>query len=154
VIDPSTAAPVKAGSLISGVVTWAAIEMIRLFIPIAGTWAFIAYPLYRQLWLIQPASTFGIIGTGMLVMMINYVLALLVIGWMDKKWHPQSTGAEPTPPLKLGLTRRWSIIGGSILAGWIVLSLAIWNSSLDTPEIKIAVVQPEVSPIVSINRGA
>ena len=137
----------------SGVVTWAAIEMIRLFIPIAGTWAFIAYPLYRQLWLIQPANIFGIIGTGMLVMMINYVLALLVIGWLDKKGLPQSTDAEFTPPLDASLTRRWSIIGGSILAGWIVLSLAIWNIPLDTPEVKVAAVQPEVSPIVSINRG-
>lgn len=30
-----------------GVLNWAGTEMIRLFIPIAGTWAFIAYPLYR-----------------------------------------------------------------------------------------------------------
>ena len=139
--------------IVSGVITWAAIEMIRLFIPIAGTWAFIAYPLYRQLWLIQPASIFGIIGTGMLVMMVNYVLALLVIGWLDKRWWPQSTGVETTLPLDAALTRRWSIIGSSVLAGWIVLSLAIWNSSLDTAEVKVAAVQPEVSPIVSINRG-
>ena len=139
--------------VISGVITWAGIEMIRLFIPIAGTWAFIAYPFYRQLWLIQPASIFGIIGTGMLVMMINYVLALLVIGWLDKKWQLDVTGSEPALPLGAGLTRRWSIIGGSILTGWVILSLFIWNSSLDTPEVKVAAVQPEVSPIASINRG-
>lgn len=139
--------------VISGIATWAGIEMIRLFIPIAGTWAFIAYPLYRQLWLIQPASIFGIIGTGMLVMMINFVLALSVIGWMDKRWQPEVTGDEPALPLKAALSRRWAIIGGSILAGWIVLSLVIWNSSLDTPKIKVAAIQPAVSPIASINRG-
>ena len=139
--------------VLSGVIGWAAIEMIRLFIPIAGTWAFIAYPLYQQLWLIQPASIFGIIGTGMLVMMVNYVLALLVIFWLDKKWLLKKIGDETTAPLQAGLIRRWSIIGGSILVGWVVLSLAIWNSSLDTPEVRVAAVQPEVSPIVSINRG-
>ncbi len=139
--------------VISGVVTWAAIEMVRLFIPIAGTWAFIAYPLYRQLWLIQPASIFGIIGTGMLVMMVNHVLALQVIGWLDRKFQPKSSAAESTPPFGAGIIRRWSIIGSSVLAGWIVLSLVIWNSSLETPEIKVAAIQPEASPIVSINRG-
>ncbi len=139
--------------VVSGVLSWAGIEMIRLFIPIAGTWAFIAYPLYRQLWLIQPASVFGIIGVGMLVMMINHVLALLVIGWLDTKWHPQKAGAESALPLEAGLTRRWFIIGSSILAGWLILSLAILNTSLDTPEVKVAAVQPGVSPIASINRG-
>ena len=139
--------------VISGVLTWGAIEMIRLFIPIAGTWAFIAYPLYRQLWLIQPASIFGIIGTGMLVMMTNYFLAMLVIGRMDQKWQPQGSGNEPALPLDAGLARRWSVIGGSILAGWIALSLVLWNSSLEAPEVKVAAIQPEVSPIVSINRG-
>ncbi len=42
--------------ILSGVVNWAGSEMIRLFIPIAGTWAFIAYPFYRQLWLIHSSN--------------------------------------------------------------------------------------------------
>jgi len=34
--------------VVEGALSWAGIEMVRLFIPIAGTWGFIAYPLYRQ----------------------------------------------------------------------------------------------------------
>jgi apolipoprotein N-acyltransferase len=135
--------------VISGVTTWAGIEMIRLFLPIAGTWAFIAYPLYRQLWLIQPAGIFGIIGTGMLVMMINHVLALLIIGQIDKKLLPETTGNNPVLPFNNALPRRWAMLSGFILAGWIALSVTLLNIPLDTPSVRVAAVQPAVSPIVS-----
>lgn len=137
----------------NGVINWAAIEMIRLFIPIAGTWAFIAYPFYRQLWLIQPASIFGIIGVGMLVMLVNHILALLVMGWLDKRWQPETLADAPALPLKTNLSRRWALAGGSILVGWTALSLILLNSPLETPSIRTAAVQPAISPIVSLNRG-
>ena len=141
-----------------GVLTWAGIEMIRLFLPIAGTWAFIAYPLYRQLWLIQPAGIFGIIGTGMLVMLINHVLALQVINWFDQRWdgdnsNTGATGAACCVPGS-GLVRGWTVGGGAIVAAWVVLSLLMLNSSLNTPAVRVAAIQPPVSPIVSYNQNA
>lgn len=135
--------------VLSGVTTWAGIEMIRLFLPVAGTWAFIAYPLYRQLWLIQPAGIFGIIGTGMLVMLINHVLALVVIGRIDKRLPPEAAGKTSALTLDAALPRRWAKIGGMILTGWIILSIVMWNSLPDAPSVKVAAVQPAVSPIVS-----
>ena len=139
--------------VISGVLGWAGIEMIRLFLPVAGTWAFIAYPLYRQLWLIQPASIFGIIGTGMLVMMINYILALFFIGWLDKKWKLGLDNDKLPLVDYFIIQRRWLKIGSFVLMGWITLSLFLWNNALDSPSIRTAAVQPSVSPIVNINRG-
>lgn len=138
--------------VISGVLGWAGIEMIRLFLPIAGTWAFIAYPLYRQLWIIQPASIFGIIGTGMLVMMINYVLALFFIGWIDKKWGLKFDNDKLSLVDFSIILPRCFKTGSFILIGWIVLSLFLWNNTVDSPSIRTAAVQPSVSPIVSINR--
>jgi len=138
--------------VINGVLTWAGIEMIRLFIPVAGTWAFIAYPLYRQLWLIQPASIFGIIGTGMLVMLINHVLSLLIIGWLDKKNQlelPDNRYSSPIP-ITMGLSRRWAVIGGSIVTVWIMLSLILLNSPINSPSVRVAAIQPAISPIGSI----
>lgn len=35
-----------------GIVAWVGIEPIRIFIPIAGTWGFVAYTLHSQPWLI------------------------------------------------------------------------------------------------------
>lgn len=140
--------------VISGVITWAGIEMIRLFLPIAGTWAFIAYPLYRQLWLIQPASIFGIIGTGMLVMLVNHVLALQVIGWLDQKWPLFSSLSDAAvTPLQPIIYRRWAMIGGVVVVAWLAISLGIFVGAADTPSVRVAAIQPAVSPIVSSNRG-
>jgi apolipoprotein N-acyltransferase len=140
--------------VISGIITWAGIEMIRLFLPVAGTWAFIAYPLYRQLWLIQPASIFGIIGTGMLVMLINHVLALQVIGWLDQKWPFFSSLSDTAvTPLQPIIYHRWAMIGGITVVAWLAISLGIFVGAADSPTVRVAAIQPAVSPIVSSNRG-
>ena len=135
--------------VISGISSWAGSEMIRLFIPIAGTWAFIAYPFYRQVWLIQPVSIFGIIGMGMLVMMVNHVVTLLVMNWMDNRWKL----ADDAPPLVAGQIRRWKWVGGIVIVVWIGLSLILFNLPLDTATHKVAAIQPSVSPVVNANQG-
>jgi apolipoprotein N-acyltransferase len=140
--------------VINGIITWAGIEMIRLFLPIAGTWGFIAYPLYRQLWLIQPASIFGIIGTGMLVMLVNYVLALLIINRIDARWPALGALQGKTASIPEDkLVHRWLTLGSLVLAGWLVLSIILYNIPLQTPTVKVGAIQPAVSPIISINRG-
>ena len=135
--------------VLSGIANWSGSEMIRLFLPIAGTWAFIAHPFYRQLWLIQPVSIFGIIGMGAMVIMVNYTLALLLMGWLDTRWKL----AADAPAVPAGVLRRWAIIGGSVLAAWIALSLVLLNIPLNTPTVKVAAIQPSVSPIITANQG-
>jgi len=56
--------------VLQGTVAWVGIEMIRIFIPIAGTWGFVAYTLHSQPWLIQPASLFGIFGVSALIILL------------------------------------------------------------------------------------
>ncbi|PKO11895.1 MAG: hypothetical protein CVU39_26880 [Chloroflexi bacterium HGW-Chloroflexi-10] len=133
----------------SGVASWAGSEMIRLFIPIAGTWAFAAYPLYRQLWLIQPVSIFGIIGMGMLISLINLSFAMLCIAALDKRWKlPQEKSILPLP-----LAKRWVLIGSSVLVVWILISLVQYNRPLDTPSVRAAAIQPAISPIITANQN-
>ncbi|MBP7228798.1 MAG: apolipoprotein N-acyltransferase [Longilinea sp.] len=133
--------------VLSGVISWAGNEMIRLFIPIAGTWAFIAYPFYQQVWLIQPVSIFGIIGMGALILLVNYVLALLLMRWLDERWQL----AADAPRLTAALVRRWAWIGGASLTGWVLLSLLLLNLPLDTPTVRAAAIQPELSPVLTAN---
>ncbi len=135
--------------VLGGISSWAGSEMIRLFLPIAGTWAFIAYPFYRQLWLIQPVSIFGIIGMGMLVMLVNHVLALWLLGWLDARW----TLAADAPLLEAGLLRRWKLAGAVIITSWVVIGLVLLNTPLGTPALRVAAIQPDVSPIISANQG-
>ena len=134
--------------VISGITSWAGSEMIRLFIPIAGTWAFIAYPLYRQTWLIQPVSIFGIIGMGMLIMMVNHVITLLILKWIDHRWV-----LSDAPLLKAIFLRRWVLSGGVILMVWIMLSLVLFIIPLNTSKVTVAAIQPQASPINSANEG-
>ncbi len=129
--------------VVSGTLNWAGVEMIRLFIPIAGTWAFIAYPFYRQVWLIQPVSVFGIIGMGMLVILINHVVTLLVLRWIDGRWRLDAD----TVPVNAGLARRWTWIGGAVAGCWVVLSLVLLNLPLHTPQVTVAAIQPNAGSL-------
>ncbi len=133
--------------VLEGAVSWAGIEMIRLFIPIAGTWGFIAYPLYRQLWFIQPASIFGIIGVGALIMLVNLVLAQGILYWLKSR-----EGGEAAKMLSSRMVTRWSNGTALALVGWTVLSLILFNPG-DGPIVKAAAIQPDISPIITGNRG-
>ena len=131
-----------------GVVAWVGIEMIRIFIPIAGTWGFVAYTLHSQPWLIQPASIFGIFGASALILLVNYALGLAALRWLDRPWQPES--GMPTPALRL--VRRWGIVASITVVAWIGLSLALFLVPQGS-SVRVAAIQPDVSPILSANRG-
>ncbi|MCX8062174.1 MAG: hypothetical protein N3D16_06295 [Anaerolineales bacterium] len=133
----------------SGVLNWAGIEMIRLFIPIAGTWAFIAYPLFRQTWLIQPVGIFGIIGMGMVVILINYALAMGSLWLYDRKTNltPSEVNLSGT------LVKNWLLATAVILIAWISLSLFLYLQPLSTPTLQVAAIQPSRSLIMSALAG-
>jgi apolipoprotein N-acyltransferase len=133
--------------VLEGALSWAGMEMIRLFIPIAGTWGFIAYPLYRQLWFIQPVSIFGIIGQGMLIMTVNLVLSLGIIKWIDSR-------SSEGKPLRIvaKMVSRWAYGTGIVLILWTVLSVLLFNPA-SAPTVTAAAIQPDVSPIITGNQG-
>ncbi|OQX63757.1 MAG: hypothetical protein B5M51_04780, partial [Anaerolinea sp. 4484_236] len=88
-----------------GALTWVGIEMIRGFIPIMGTWAFVANTLHSQPWLIQPVSVFSIFGLSLLVMFVNYGLGLGALYLFDKRWK-----LDPdVQPIACRLVRSWSL---------------------------------------------
>ena len=133
--------------VIEGALGWAGMEMIRLFIPIAGTWGFIAYPLYRQLWFIQPASIFGIIGQGVLIMVVNMVLAQGVFYWLDRRNNPQA--ASILPPK---MVSRWAVGTGAAVIAWTALSLVLFRPA-EGPIVRVGAIQPDISPIVTSMAG-
>ena len=133
--------------VLEGTLSWGAIEMVRLFIPIAGTWGFIACPLYRQVWFIQPVSIFGIIGQGMLIMSVNYILALGIINWIDK-------GERFSAPSQISekLVRHWANGSALALILWTGLSLILMQTNAGQ-KVTTTAVQPDISPIVTGNLG-
>ncbi|MBN2389776.1 MAG: hypothetical protein JXR84_03575 [Anaerolineae bacterium] len=133
--------------LLQGIVAWVGIELIRIFIPIAGTWGFVAYTLHSQPWLIQPASIFGIFGVSALIILVNYALGLGALRLWDRRWPLDD--AMPTPTLHL--TRRWLIVAGATLGVWTGLSLILLFAP-EGPTVRVAAIQPAASPIISANQ--
>lgn len=107
--------------VLDGVFSWVAIEFIRIFIPIFGTWAFLPYAFYNQPWFIQPVKIFSIFGLSILIMAVNYSLGLLFVN----------------PSRKAG---KVVIIILLIVISWVSLSLMLYrNASSET--IKVGVIQ-------------
>lgn len=116
-----------------GALNWVGFEMIRGFIPIMGTWAFVANTLYGQPWLIQPVSVFSIFGLGLLIMFVNYGLALGALYLFDRRWKLDADA----PVIGAAWARRWLVGVLVALIAWAGLSLALWRTPT-TPTVRAA----------------
>ena len=106
-----------------GALTWVGIEMIRSFIPIMGTWAFVANTLHSQPWLIQPVSIFSIFGLSLLIMLVNYGLGLGALYIFDKRLKLDTD----VPSLPSRLVRNWSLGLLAALIAWTSISLVLYR---------------------------
>ena len=118
-----------------GPIIWVGIEMIRGLVPFFGTWGFVAYTLYNQPWLIQPVSVFSIYGLNLLVIMVNYTIALGVLFVLEKL----GVGEQPKLFAQVNL-RRVGLGVGSALLAWTVLSLAMFQPKPGT--LTVAAIHP------------
>ncbi|RME64250.1 MAG: carbon-nitrogen hydrolase family protein, partial [Caldilineae bacterium] len=107
-----------------GALNWVGFEMIRGFIPIMGTWGFVANTLYSQPWLIQPVSIFSIFGLGLLIMSVNYGLGLGALHLFDRRW----TLDPDIPILRTHAVRNWTLGVLAALVLWCGLSLALYRT--------------------------
>ncbi|MFN4293788.1 MAG: nitrilase-related carbon-nitrogen hydrolase [Thermoflexales bacterium] len=119
--------------ILQGALNWVGFEMIRGFIPIMGTWGFVANTLHGQPWLIQPISVFSIFGLGLLIMAVNYAIGLGALYLFDRRWQ-----LDPHIPALAGHSVRNWIAGVTVaLTLWIALSLALFRTPT-TPTVRVA----------------
>lgn len=121
--------------VLQGVFAWVGFEMVRAtFIPVIATSAFIGYSQATQAWLIQPVSVFSVYGLNLVIMLVNYVLAMGALAWYDRRQNlPASLAVD------VRLTRRWLAVLGVVLVAWFGISLAILNRAPnDAPTIRVA----------------
>lgn len=122
--------------VVEGTVAWIGLEYIRVLI--FGTWGFVSHPLYEQAWLLQPISIFGIFGSGLLIMAINYSLALGAMRWFDTQFH-----WDKQPMVEASASRRWLVGTAVATTIWIAISLIQYAAIPDNPEtIRVASLQP------------
>ncbi len=113
---------------------WVGFEMIRAtFIPLIATSAFIGYTQATQAWLFQPVAIFSVYGFNLLIILVNYMLALGLIAWYDRRYRP--AGVTVTGRL----AKRWLLVIGAILAAWVGLSLIMLSRTpAETPLVRVA----------------
>jgi apolipoprotein N-acyltransferase len=114
---------------------WVSGELLRSYVPVLGTWAFLAYALYDQPRLLQPVSVFGIWGLGVLIMAVNASGALLAIAVLDRR-RPPPDGV----PVPLVSALRWCGAAAVALSAWIGLGALLLESP--APTLRAAAIQP------------
>jgi len=122
--------------IMNGALGWVGVEMIRGMIPVLGTWGFIGYAYYKQPWMIQPVSVFGMYGLDLLNMLLSYALGLAFLAWFDQRWR-LDPAIEAVGPRRAGA---WLLVMCAASAAWLGLSLLQFDSHDEDP-IRAAAVQ-------------
>jgi apolipoprotein N-acyltransferase len=123
---------------LAGAVSWVAIELFRSLVPALATWGLLGYTLYRQAWLIQPVRIVGIFGLDLLVVLVNYAIAMAVIARLDR------AGAFEAP---VAVVPRHAVLWcGGVLAALVVWCAFSLSSSRDRgdPIVRVAALQPGI----------
>jgi apolipoprotein N-acyltransferase len=121
-----------------GVTFFVGFEMIRAtFIPLVATSAFVGYTQAKQAWLIQPVSIFSVYGLDLVIMLVNYSVALGVIAWFDRRWKSAAVA-----PVDTRMARNWLAVAGGVLVAWIIVSVVMFNRAADQPKVKVAALRP------------
>lgn len=122
-----------------GIVGWVGLEMLRSFIPAIGTWAFVGYAMWNQPGLIQPLSIVGIYGLDLLIMLINYVSALVSLYLLRRN----SKAVGLYIPRKY--VSKWFLVTCFLLTVWTGLSQGLYTKK-DHPgqTIRVAAIQPNL----------
>jgi apolipoprotein N-acyltransferase len=126
--------------VLQGAAVWVGVEMIRGFIPVIGTWGFAAYALYQQPWAIQPSSIFGVYGVSLVILLLNYALALGTLYLFDR----QNREAFSPPGVTAQKTTRWLTAVGLVALAWTGLSLIQYQVGIrrPAPTVRSAAVHP------------
>jgi apolipoprotein N-acyltransferase len=118
-------------------VMWTGLDALRQNLSLSGTTGDIVYSLTREARLIEPVSVFGIFGLELLILAINYGLALLVLHAVS--WDKLG-GLVP-----LRKVVAWSVSVVVVAAvAWGVSGAALYNSvqASSGTTIRVAAVQP------------
>lgn len=121
-----------------GMASFVGFEMVRAtFIPLVATSAFAGYTQAKQAWLIQPISIFSVYGLDLVILLVNFSLALGAISWYDHRWKPADV-----IPVEGRMARNWLVIAGAVLAGWVILSLVMFKNPAASNTIRVAALRP------------
>lgn len=86
---------------------WVATEFLRATLFTGFPWELLGYSQYDHLWLIQWADLFGVYGISALVVMVNSVVVLGLLHWIDKPWRDE--------PVSFNLMKRAAVTALAVM---------------------------------------
>lgn len=123
-------------------VMWTGLDALRQNFALSGTGGYPVYALSYQPTLIQPVSLTGISGLELLILVVNYAVALAILAVILRRTSPgtQPTHIQPavsTTVLTVTVTAML-VVTWSITGTWLTTSVA----SNSGPTVRVAAVQP------------
>lgn len=123
--------------ILQGVADWVGLEMVRSFIPLINTHAFIAQTMHTQPWMLQPVSIFSIYGLAMLIILVNYSLAQAGMVLLDARWSEVGIAKVNARSAQRGL-----MLAGLLLVGWVLLGqIILANAPEPQTQLRVAAIQ-------------
>lgn len=123
--------------ILQGAIEGAGIEMIRSFIPLVRTHAFFAQTMYAQPWMLQGISIFSIYGLTMLILLVNFSIALAVMLAFDHKWR-----LDGQPELNRKSNLQWMTGVASIFILWAGFGFLTLATTPKNPQtVRVAAIQ-------------
>lgn len=120
-------------------VFWTALDAVRQNFPLSGTTGSPAYALAHEPKLIEPISVFGFLGLELLILVINYALALLVLHVL-----PIQRTVSLVPARKVVAWVLSAVVVASVV--WGVSGIMLYNSvqSSSGATMRVAAIQPGI----------
>ncbi|NUQ85820.1 MAG: hypothetical protein HUU11_13995 [Anaerolineales bacterium] len=123
--------------ILQGALDAAGIEMIRSFIPLIRTHAFFAQTMYAQPWMLQGVSVFSIYGLTLVIMLVNYAVAMGLLLAFDRKWR---FDGQPALDRKIGF--QWMTGAAALFVLWAGFGLLrLAAAPTDSPTVRVAAIQ-------------
>jgi apolipoprotein N-acyltransferase len=123
--------------ILHGALDAGAIEFIRSFIPPIYTHAFFAQTVFTQPWMLQAISIFTIYGLTMVIIIVNYALALGAMLALDRIWQ-----WDERPAIHLAGVRRSMAAACAIVVAWVAVSAGMLAASpKDATTVRVAAIQ-------------
>lgn len=136
--------PRPAHLLLAAPAIWTALEFLRTWLFTGFPWELLGYSQYDHLWLIQVADLLGVYGVSSLIVLVNTVLTLGILLWLDKPWHDQNINLQTM----VKTTVATAIVLAFTLAYGLYRTGSIDDTAASAPQAKVAVIQGNIDQAV------
>ena len=123
--------------ILQGALDATGVEMARSFIPAIRTHAFFSQTMYAQPWMLQGVSVFSIYGLTLVILLVNYAIAMGVLMAFDNKWR-----FDGQSEINRKVNFQWMTGIALLFALWAGYgAVTLSNAPMDAQTLRVAAIQ-------------